>query len=324
VLVRPEQVEVRAGPGEPGVRARVLRTDFHGSDTVISVAPEAGGLPSSVTARVLGNRDLEPGEIVTVTVNGPVHVWPRAAEGAPFPPIAPDVATVSAGDGSAVSAGANQDDGGREVGRGNERGLARRWRNAPGWARVGIGCYAVLVLLLAVFVVVVGRSVGAPITAQGLGSGVATGPTTTAAGIHGAHGVAVAKATGPTVAPSKTGAAASRKPLQRCVDPDDMCFPAITETPGLVLPTNSQVAAIVQDVTPPPGQQIAGMAIAVGDERWGVVYLASGRQGQSYVVIHVVDGRWTTMESGYPRLPCDTAIPSDVLSDLGALAISCS
>ena len=80
-LLRPEQIEVRSGhdAGRDGeVAGRVISADFHGSDTVVHVAPDSDRLPSSVMARVLGNLRLVPGAPVTISASGTVCAWPTS------------------------------------------------------------------------------------------------------------------------------------------------------------------------------------------------------------------------------------------------------
>ena len=77
VLVRPEQLRVApAGTSGAGVAARVVESDFHGHDAVVRVVTEDGAL-NSMLARVVGDVRLAPGTAVTLTVDGPVHCWPR-------------------------------------------------------------------------------------------------------------------------------------------------------------------------------------------------------------------------------------------------------
>jgi iron(III) transport system ATP-binding protein len=96
VLVRPEQLRVVAGsgsgPGERGERrgvaARVVEVDFHGHDAVVRVVVDAGAA-SPLIARVAGEVSLAAGAPVTLTVDGPVHCWPRPPAGIGHgPPVA--------------------------------------------------------------------------------------------------------------------------------------------------------------------------------------------------------------------------------------------
>jgi iron(III) transport system ATP-binding protein len=78
VMFRPEQVDLVEGGQGPGVPARVLTAEFHGSDTVVCVAPEARGLEAPIVARVLGNLSSLTGSTVSITVRGSVCAWPVA------------------------------------------------------------------------------------------------------------------------------------------------------------------------------------------------------------------------------------------------------
>ncbi len=76
VLIRPEQIDVNRGAGDPGAPAKVLSADFHGSDTVVRVTPDRDDLPPKLTARVLGNHDFPPGTTVRIAAHGTVCAWP--------------------------------------------------------------------------------------------------------------------------------------------------------------------------------------------------------------------------------------------------------
>ena len=69
VLLRPEQVEVRPVNGTAGVRATVVRRDYHGHDSLVTLRLTDG---TEVVARLLGT---EPGVIldaeVSLRVRGP-------------------------------------------------------------------------------------------------------------------------------------------------------------------------------------------------------------------------------------------------------------
>ena len=80
VLIRPEQLDVRAGADGPGAHGRVIGTSFHGHDTLISISPGSEGVPSPILARVHGNPRLAPGSAVTLTVRAPVCAWPCARQ----------------------------------------------------------------------------------------------------------------------------------------------------------------------------------------------------------------------------------------------------
>jgi iron(III) transport system ATP-binding protein len=88
VLIRPEQLEVSRDPGGPGAPGRALSADFHGSDTVVRIAPQGDGLPPQLVARVLGNLTLAPGAAVTVRVAGTVCAWSAPPDGGGAPAAA--------------------------------------------------------------------------------------------------------------------------------------------------------------------------------------------------------------------------------------------
>ena len=79
VLVRPEQMEIRPGPGNDGLAARVLESQFHGHDTVMTVKPEEACGIDVLVVRTDGELTLVPGAPVTVTARGSVLAWPDAA-----------------------------------------------------------------------------------------------------------------------------------------------------------------------------------------------------------------------------------------------------
>jgi hypothetical protein len=88
--------------------------------------------------------------------------------------------------------------------------------------------------------------------------------------------------------------------------------------------TAAEVTAIAAEVAPPPGQQVDSVMISVSDPTWAVLHIAAAAgHGQTYILIRLVDGKWTPVDSGYPRLRCDEAIPSDVLVDLGSAGTLC-
>ncbi|WP_460683423.1 ABC transporter ATP-binding protein [Modestobacter lapidis] len=87
VLLRPEQVHlVRAGDGSApplhraGATGRVLGSDFHGADSIVTVelddpGAQAEGADRSVSIRER-SADRLPGDRVLVTVTGPVRAFP--------------------------------------------------------------------------------------------------------------------------------------------------------------------------------------------------------------------------------------------------------
>lgn len=86
VLVRPEQLEVKArsaAPASGGLPARVMDCAYFGHDAVLHVMPErvTGGEASgpSLLVRVSGVAAPKPGSEVLVTVRGPVMAWATAS-----------------------------------------------------------------------------------------------------------------------------------------------------------------------------------------------------------------------------------------------------
>ena len=73
VLVRPEQVRLRP-PGDGAVGAVVERTSYFGHDALAIL--RAGDVV--VSARVRGSELPEPGDAVSLTVEGPVRTFARA------------------------------------------------------------------------------------------------------------------------------------------------------------------------------------------------------------------------------------------------------
>jgi len=220
----------------------------------------------------------------------------------------------------------------------------------PRWAKIGIGVDAVLMALLALVLMAAGGSSpsrqatsatfppvvavpGATVTMSTATSRttvpvVASIPRATATTIATTASTAGPGVT-PTFPPATTsggGGGSGQGWPRRCVDPDD-CSPltAMTADPRLRTPTAAEVAAIVSDVAPPPGQHFDAMMISVSEATWGVLHVATGDgHSQDYVAIHIIHGGWTAVDSGYPSLGCDPAIPSDVVADLEYLATPCS
>ncbi len=78
-LVRPEQLALSTTIGGAGMAATVVRTEFHGHDTVITVDPHSpGSLP--VTIRAEGDLVVADGTEVEVTAEGSVVAWPATPE----------------------------------------------------------------------------------------------------------------------------------------------------------------------------------------------------------------------------------------------------
>ncbi len=77
-LVRPEQLVLSTDVHGTGLRARVVRTQFHGHDTVITVDPEATPGVPSITVRADGDLAVAEGTEVEVTADGSAVTWPAA------------------------------------------------------------------------------------------------------------------------------------------------------------------------------------------------------------------------------------------------------
>ena len=73
-LVRPEQLALSPVLSGIGLRAVVVRTQFHGHDTVITVRPE--GTPDPITVRAEGDVVVAPGTEVEITADGSAMAWP--------------------------------------------------------------------------------------------------------------------------------------------------------------------------------------------------------------------------------------------------------
>jgi iron(III) transport system ATP-binding protein len=88
VLVRPEQLTLDAGPGGTGVAGRVVRTAFHGHDTIVTVRseavadsgpagePQGAGATGSFRVRLATAATIATGAEVTLTARGEVMAWP--------------------------------------------------------------------------------------------------------------------------------------------------------------------------------------------------------------------------------------------------------
>ncbi len=81
-MIRPEQIHIRtpdstAAAGPQGAIARVTARTFYGPDSVLQL--ELDGVPTPISARVLGHDLPEPGERVTLTVGGGVMAYPEPA-----------------------------------------------------------------------------------------------------------------------------------------------------------------------------------------------------------------------------------------------------
>jgi hypothetical protein len=196
------------------------------------------------------------------------------------------------------------------------------------WERIGIGVVATLLLAL---VAIVGLSPSTP-------SQVATGaplPTVivTTSTTRSVLGSGIPATTEVTLPPTTEGirppggTTTTSAPSSRpggCVDPDTcQTAPTIVDR-GLRTAQPAELAAIAAAVPPPPGQQVDSVMISVTSPTWGVLHVAAGAlTTQEYVLIEILKGTWTPIDSGYPKLHCNQAIPSAVLIDLGTAATLC-
>jgi iron(III) transport system ATP-binding protein len=78
VMVRPEQIVLARGDDGSSAAGQIIRCDYHGHDTVLSVqlTDEHGG--ATLLVRTLGNASLVPGQRVELSARGSVLVWPVA------------------------------------------------------------------------------------------------------------------------------------------------------------------------------------------------------------------------------------------------------
>ncbi len=75
-LVRPEQLILSTELRGAGMRASVVRTQFHGHDMVITVHPEASPGVPPITVRADGDLAVTDGTEVEVTADGSAVTWP--------------------------------------------------------------------------------------------------------------------------------------------------------------------------------------------------------------------------------------------------------
>jgi len=80
VLVRPEQIDVSAETNRGGIAGRVVRTDYHGHDTLVTIRPihqtVEPGTQELIVARVEGTPPFATDAIVTIQAHGTVLAWP--------------------------------------------------------------------------------------------------------------------------------------------------------------------------------------------------------------------------------------------------------
>ncbi len=78
-LVRPEQLILSTEVRGTGLRASVVRTQFHGHDTVITVDPQGSPEAAPITVRAEGDLVVANGTEVEITADGSAVAWPARA-----------------------------------------------------------------------------------------------------------------------------------------------------------------------------------------------------------------------------------------------------
>jgi iron(III) transport system ATP-binding protein len=79
VLIRPEQIAVHTPNRDAAPLGRVIRSGYHGHDTVLHVQLTPDDEGPVVIVRTLGQATASPGESVSLTAHGSVLVWARHA-----------------------------------------------------------------------------------------------------------------------------------------------------------------------------------------------------------------------------------------------------
>jgi iron(III) transport system ATP-binding protein len=74
-LVRPEQLVISTAVGGPGLPARVVRTQFHGHDTVITTEVGDRATRATITVRAEGDLIVADGTEVVITARGSAAAW---------------------------------------------------------------------------------------------------------------------------------------------------------------------------------------------------------------------------------------------------------
>ena len=77
VLVRPEQITLAAGHSAPGLSGWVVESNYHGHDSVISVAPDQSPAAAAIRIRIMGAASYDVGTPVSLTASGDVAAWPK-------------------------------------------------------------------------------------------------------------------------------------------------------------------------------------------------------------------------------------------------------
>jgi iron(III) transport system ATP-binding protein len=76
VLIRPEQIELRPQGAEGAPAGRVIRSGYHGHDTVLHVQVASMNGEGPLVVRAPGNVHVAAQSAVALDVRGPVLVWP--------------------------------------------------------------------------------------------------------------------------------------------------------------------------------------------------------------------------------------------------------
>jgi iron(III) transport system ATP-binding protein len=77
VLVRPEQIAIRVGHSDDGLRGSVVEQSFQGHESVVTVLPSRDCGPRVIQVRVPGTETFEAGTAVTLTATGTTTAWPK-------------------------------------------------------------------------------------------------------------------------------------------------------------------------------------------------------------------------------------------------------
>jgi iron(III) transport system ATP-binding protein len=76
-LIRPEQLVLSTTVTGAGLKATVVRTQFHGHDTVITVDPVSAADPTPLTIRAEGDLVVANGTEVEITAEGSALAWAK-------------------------------------------------------------------------------------------------------------------------------------------------------------------------------------------------------------------------------------------------------
>lgn len=95
------------------------------------------------------------------------------------------------------------------------------------------------------------------------------------------------------------------------------------EAHGLRPATKPVYSAVVAGVAAIAPLSVDSVLVADSDATWAVAHIAptTGNHGL-FILAHQI-GSWSSIESGYPQMPCDEAVPTGVQADLGLLMASC-